>query len=66
MHNHASKFPDTGSAFKVQIYSPYIIFNKTGLPLYVKSVRAAGIYKDAAGVTEPGMDTRTILVFFAH
>ncbi|KAI5124698.1 hypothetical protein M0805_004304 [Coniferiporia weirii] len=43
------KFPDAGGAFKVQIYSPYIVVNKTGLPFGVKAVRSAGIYKDVAG-----------------
>ncbi|KIM48205.1 hypothetical protein M413DRAFT_439924 [Hebeloma cylindrosporum] len=45
---------ESGGAFKVQIYSPYIIVNKTGLPFFVKSVRStrAGS-QDSAGDTRP-------------
>lgn len=34
-----SRYPDSGGAFKVQIYSPYLVVNKTGLPFGVKSAR---------------------------
>ncbi|KAK7468899.1 Vacuolar protein sorting-associated protein 13 [Stygiomarasmius scandens] len=34
------RYPDSGGAFKVQIYSPYIIVNKTGLPFNVRSARS--------------------------
>jgi vacuolar protein sorting-associated protein 13A/C len=27
-----SKYPDSGGAFKVILYSPYVVINKTGLP----------------------------------
>jgi hypothetical protein len=27
-----STFPDSGGAFKVQVYSPFILLNKTGFP----------------------------------
>ncbi|KAF4623901.1 hypothetical protein D9613_001806 [Agrocybe pediades] len=49
------RYPDSGGAFKVQIYSPYIVVNKTGLPLFVKSTRStrAGS-QDVAGDTRPG------------
>ncbi|KAF8974033.1 vacuolar protein sorting-associated protein 13 [Flammula alnicola] len=45
---------ESGGAFKVQIYSPYVIVNKTGLPFIVKSARStrAGS-QDSAGDTRP-------------
>ncbi|KAI9512588.1 hypothetical protein F5148DRAFT_973480 [Russula earlei] len=45
--------PDAGGAVKVQIYSPYVIVNKTGLPFSVKSVRShrAGNPQSVAGET---------------
>ncbi len=51
-----SRPPDSGGAFKVQIYSPYVIVNKTGLPFSVKSVRSnrAGPPHDVAGETQSG------------
>ncbi len=30
--DQSSTFPNSGGAFKVQVYSPYIFMNKTGLP----------------------------------
>jgi vacuolar protein sorting-associated protein 13A/C len=51
-----SRPPDSGGAFKVQIYSPYVIVNKTGLPFSVKSVRSnrTGPPQDVAGETQSG------------
>jgi hypothetical protein len=51
-----SRLPDSGGAFKVQIYSPYVIVNKTGLPFSVKSVRSnrTGHPQDVAGETQSG------------
>ncbi|KAL5518944.1 VPS13 [Sanghuangporus vaninii] len=43
------KFPDAGGAFKVQMYSPFIVVNKTGLPFFVKCVRSAVMYKEVSG-----------------
>jgi SHR-binding domain of vacuolar-sorting associated protein 13 len=50
------RLPDGGGAVKVQIYSPYVIVNKTGLPFSVKSVRSnrAGPPQDVAGETPSG------------
>ncbi|KAI0308206.1 hypothetical protein B0F90DRAFT_1833497 [Multifurca ochricompacta] len=44
--------PDAGGAVKVQIYSPYIVVNKTGLPFSVRSVRSnrTGPPQDVAAV----------------
>lgn len=51
-----SRLPDAGGAFKVQIYSPYVVVNKTGLPFSVKSVRSnrTGPPQDVAGETQSG------------
>ncbi|KAI9460579.1 hypothetical protein BJY52DRAFT_1117906 [Lactarius psammicola] len=50
------RLPDSGGAVKVQIYSPYIIINKTGLPFSVRSVRPnrTGPPQDVAGETQTG------------
>lgn len=42
--------PDSGGAFKVQLYSSYIVLNKTGLPFWVRIVRSTRSgHQDAAG-----------------
>ena len=53
MHAY-SKFPDSGGAFKVQVYSPFIVVNRTGLPFFVRSVRSAGLYKEVSGSLSKG------------
>ncbi|KAJ4486135.1 vacuolar protein sorting-associated protein 13 [Lentinula aciculospora] len=47
------RYPDSGGAFKVQIYSPYLVVNKTGLPFSIKSARPnrAIAPQDVAGDT---------------
>ncbi|KAA1471483.1 DUF1162-domain-containing protein [Dentipellis sp. KUC8613] len=49
------RYPDAGGAFKVQIYSPYLIVNKTGLTFSVRSLRfsRAGPPQEVAGETRP-------------
>jgi vacuolar protein sorting-associated protein 13A/C len=34
------RYPESGGAFKVQIYCPYLVVNKTGLPFGVKAARS--------------------------
>jgi len=34
---HYFNIPDSGGAFKVSVYSPYLILNKTGLPMDIQS-----------------------------
>ncbi|KAG2159854.1 vacuolar protein sorting-associated protein 13 [Suillus bovinus] len=34
------RYPESGGAFKVQIYCPYLVINKTGLPFAVKAARS--------------------------
>ncbi|KZT30580.1 vacuolar protein sorting-associated protein 13 [Neolentinus lepideus HHB14362 ss-1] len=45
------RYPNSGGAFKVQIYSPYLVINKTGLPFSVRCIRSArpSSPQDAAG-----------------
>ena len=45
----SSNFPDGGGAFKVAIYSPYIILNRTGLQLDVRAQQLMGQARAAAG-----------------
>jgi len=41
--------PDSGGAFRITVYSPYIILNRTGLELDVRSKTFLGAAKAAAG-----------------
>ncbi|KAG6890404.1 hypothetical protein C0995_008758 [Termitomyces sp. Mi166 len=44
------RYPESGGAFKVQIYCPHIVINKTGLPFSLKSARSTRTgSKDVAG-----------------
>ncbi|KAL4070939.1 vacuolar protein sorting-associated protein 13 [Scleroderma citrinum] len=49
------RYPESGGAFKVQIYSPYMIVNKTGLTFIVKAARSnrASSSMEVAGDTRP-------------
>ncbi|KAK0532867.1 Vacuolar protein sorting-associated protein 13 [Tilletia horrida] len=46
---HYFRYPDSGGAFKVQIYSPYIFINQTGLPFALKARSWTGSAKLVAG-----------------
>lgn len=46
---HYFNIPDSGGAFKVTIYSPYVILNRTGLDLQVRSKQFLGSARAAAG-----------------
>lgn len=46
---HYFNHPDSGGAFKVTVYSPYVILNRTGLPLEIKSKAFLSGAKAAAG-----------------
>lgn len=48
------RYPESGGAFKVQIYCPYLIVNKTGLPFGVKASRS----HRATSPVEIAADTR--------
>ncbi|KAG6842210.1 hypothetical protein C0991_000180 [Blastosporella zonata] len=48
------RYPESGGAFKVQIYCPYLVINKTGLPFFIKSARSTRTgSKDVAGEVQP-------------
>ena len=52
-----SRFADSGGAFKLQIYSPYVLINKTGLPVSVRSrATRTSQPQDVAGETREGMN----------
>ncbi|KAF2136708.1 uncharacterized protein K452DRAFT_322218 [Aplosporella prunicola CBS 121167] len=46
---HYYNIPDSGGAFKVTIYAPYVLLNRTGLELDVRSKQFLGATKSAAG-----------------
>lgn len=55
---HYFNIPDSGGAFKITIYSPYVILNRTGLELDVRSKAYFGSAKSAAGqITAVDSDT---------
>ena len=46
---HYFKIPNSGGAFKVTVYSPYVVLNKTGLDLTIKAKSFLQQAKAAAG-----------------
>ncbi|KIM85199.1 hypothetical protein PILCRDRAFT_817197 [Piloderma croceum F 1598] len=62
------RYPDSGGAFRVQVYSPYLIVNKTGLPFGVRSTRStrASPPQDAAGDTRPDVLSAPIPYMLSH
>ncbi|PLW57557.1 hypothetical protein PCANC_01138, partial [Puccinia coronata f. sp. avenae] len=46
---HYMRYPLSGGAFKVQIYSPYVVINKTGLDFSISSKPFIGRVKKVAG-----------------
>ncbi|KAF4635598.1 hypothetical protein G7Y89_g2500 [Cudoniella acicularis] len=46
---HYFKIPDSGGAFRVTVYSPYVILNKTGLAINIKAKSLLQQAKTAAG-----------------
>lgn len=46
---HYFKIPDSGGAFRVTVYSPYVILNKTGLPINIKAKSLLQQARTAAG-----------------
>ncbi|KAI7403002.1 vacuolar protein sorting-associated protein 13 [Hortaea werneckii] len=53
---HYYNVPDSGGAFKITVYSPYVILNRTGLELDIKSKAYFGSTKSAAGQTVSDQD----------
>ena len=60
-----STIPDSGGAFRVTIYSPYIILNRTGLELDVRSegCKLFGSSSAAAGQMGLATDSRKVMPF---
>jgi vacuolar protein sorting-associated protein 13A/C len=48
---HYYNVPDSGGAFKITVYSPYLVLNRTGLGLDIRSKTYFGAAKSAAGQT---------------
>ncbi|KAI9821462.1 MAG: hypothetical protein M1832_003308 [Thelocarpon impressellum] len=46
---HYFEIPDSGGAFRVAVYSPYVVLNKTGLEIHIKSKSMLQQAKSAAG-----------------
>lgn len=46
---HYYNLPDSGGAFRITMYSPYVILNRTGLELDIRSKAFFGSTKSAAG-----------------
>ncbi|KAJ7071032.1 vacuolar protein sorting-associated protein 13 [Mycena amicta] len=61
------RYPESGGAFKVQIYSPYIIINKMGLPYAVRSRSGrTGSPQDVAGETRPDVLVTSVPFMLSH
>ncbi|KJZ79741.1 hypothetical protein HIM_01210 [Hirsutella minnesotensis 3608] len=54
---HYYKIPKSGGAFKVTVYSPYVILNKTGLDMRVRAKSFLQQAKSAAGQFPPAQGT---------
>ena len=46
---HYERYPKSGGAFKVQVYSPYVVYNKTGLDFALKAKSPLHSAKNVAG-----------------
>ncbi|KAJ3800717.1 vacuolar protein sorting-associated protein 13 [Lentinula aff. detonsa] len=62
------RYPDSGGAFKVQIYSPYLVVNKTGLPFSIKSTRPNRVVapQDVAGDTNTSTLIKPVPFMLSH
>ncbi|KAJ7293574.1 vacuolar protein sorting-associated protein 13 [Mycena rebaudengoi] len=61
------RYPDSGGAFKVQIYSPYLVINKLGLPFSVRSKSGrTGSPQDVAGDTRPDTQAQPLPFMLSH
>ncbi|KAI9814573.1 MAG: hypothetical protein M1827_003128 [Pycnora praestabilis] len=46
---HFFNIPDSGGAFKIAVYSPYVVLNRTGLDINIRSKSLLSSAKSAAG-----------------
>jgi vacuolar protein sorting-associated protein 13A/C len=53
--NSGSQIPDSGGAFKVTVYSPYIVLNRTGLEIDVQS-RGSKLFGTSTSSGQPLID----------
>src|ERR1700709_518304 len=53
---HYYKIPDSGGAFRVSVYSPYVVLNKTGLQIQIKSKQMLQAARAAAGQVTASAD----------
>lgn len=61
---HYTNIPDSGGAFKVSVYSPYVLLNKTGLDMSVQSKAFFGSSKaDATQGLSTGDDSGKALPY---
>lgn len=54
---HYFRIPDGGGAFKVTVYSPYVVLNKTGLDVIIRGKQWLQQARKAAGQAVPLIDT---------
>ena len=54
---HYFRIPDGGGAFRVTVYSPYVVLNKTGLDVLIRGKQFLQQAKKAAGQQAPLVDT---------
>ncbi|KAK5174294.1 Vacuolar protein sorting-associated protein 13 [Saxophila tyrrhenica] len=54
---HYFNVPDSGGAFKITLYSPYVVLNRTGMELDIKTKAYFGSTKSAAGTQATFADT---------
>jgi vacuolar protein sorting-associated protein 13A/C len=54
---HYSNIADSGGAFKITVFSPYVILNRTGLELDIRSKAFFGSSRSAAGTSATFADT---------
>ena len=52
--HYRSPIPESGGAFRVSVYSPYVILNKTGMDVMVKSKSLMQSARAAAGQVQSG------------
>lgn len=62
------RYPDSGGAFRVQIYAPYLVINKTGLPFGIRASRSSRVtsMQEVAGDTRPEMLSKPAPFMLSH
>ncbi|KAL1697196.1 hypothetical protein GGG16DRAFT_107114 [Schizophyllum commune] len=62
------RYPESGGAFKVQIYAPYLLVNKTSMPFVVKSIRANRALgaQEMAGDYSPAKSSQRTAFLLSH